>query len=53
MVFDKHPQYKMKGQGRHFGAAGYYLDTVGRNEEQIKRYIKEQQEADRDRVESD
>ena len=51
MVFDKHPQYKMKGQGRHFWATGYYVDTVGRNEEQIRRYIKEQQEADR--VESD
>lgn len=47
MVFDKHPKYKKKGQGRHFWAIGYYVDTVGRNEEQIKRYIKEQQEADR------
>ena len=46
MVFDKHPKYKKKGQGRHFWATGYYVDTVGRNEEQIKRYIKEQQETD-------
>ena len=47
MIFDKHPQYKKKGQGRHFWATGYYVDTVGRNEEQIKGYITEQQEADR------
>jgi len=47
MIFDKHPQYKKKGQGRHFWATGYYVDTVGRNEEQIKRYITEQQEVDR------
>lgn len=47
MIFDKHPQYKKRGQGRHFWATGYYVDTVGRNEEQIRRYIAEQQEADR------
>ncbi len=47
MIFDKHPRYKKKGEGRHFWATGYYVDTVGRNEEQIKQYIKAQQEADR------
>ena len=51
MIFDTHPQYKKRGQGRHFWATGYYVDTVGRNEEQIKWYIAEQQEADR--IESD
>jgi putative transposase len=47
MVFDKHPEYKTKGGGRHFWATGYYVDTVGRNEEQIRTYIKEQEDADR------
>ena len=47
MVFDKHPEYKKKGSSRHFWATGYYVDTVGGNEEQIRKYIKEQAEADR------
>jgi putative transposase len=38
MIFDKYPQQR-KGD-RHFWARGYYVDTVGLNEEQIKRYIK-------------
>ena len=47
MIFDKHPEYKKKGGDRHFWATGYYVDTVGRNEEQILKYINEQDEADR------
>ena len=47
MIFDKHPAYKKKGGNRHFWATGYYVDTVGRNEEQVLKYIKEQDEADR------
>ena len=47
MIFDKHPEYKKKGVGRHFWATGYYVDTVGRNEEQIRKYIKDQEESDR------
>ncbi len=47
MIFDKHPKYKRKGESRHFWSVGYYVDTVGRDEEKIKRYIKSQQEADR------
>lgn len=45
MIFDLHPEYKNKG-GRHFWARGYYVDTVGRNEEEIRKYIKNQIEAD-------
>ena len=45
MVFDLHPG--MKQGNRHFWARGYYVDTVGRNEEQIRKYIKDQDEADR------
>jgi len=47
MIFDRHTEFKKKGESRHFWAVGYYVDTVGRNEEQIKRYIAEQTEADR------
>jgi len=46
-VFDKHPEYNNKGGNRHFWAAGYYVDTVGRNGEQIKQYIEKQSEYDR------
>lgn len=45
MIFDKHPEYKQKGN-RHFWARGYFVDTVGRNEEQIREYIKSQTEID-------
>ncbi len=47
MIFDKYPGYKKKDGSRHFWAEGYYVDTVGRNEEQIMKYIKEQEESDR------
>jgi putative transposase len=46
MIFDRHSAYKKKGD-RHFWARGYYVDTVGRNEEQIRNYIKNQEEEDR------
>jgi putative transposase len=45
MVFDRHPA--VKHGNRHFWARGYYVDTVGRNEEQIRKYIKTQEDADR------
>lgn len=45
MIFDKHPEYKQKGN-RHFWAQGYYVDTVGRNEQEIKKYIQQQVETD-------
>ena len=44
MIFDKYPQ--MRKGNRHFWARGYYVDTVGLNEEQIRNYIKEQEDAD-------
>ena len=46
MIFDRHTRFKVKGN-RHFWAKGYYVDTVGRNEEQIKKYIKDQIETDK------
>ena len=47
MIFDRHPEHKKRGRNRHFWATGYYVDTVGRNEEQIRRYIEKQSEHDR------
>ena len=47
MIFDKHPEYKKRGGNRHFWATGYYVDTVGRDEEKIKQYIAKQSESDR------
>jgi putative transposase len=32
--------------GRHFWARGYYVSTVGRDEETIRDYIRKQEEAD-------
>jgi putative transposase len=46
MIFDRHPQYRTRGD-RHFWARGYYVDTVGRNEQQIRKYITGQNESDR------
>lgn len=46
MIFDRHPEFRQKGN-RHFWAKGYYVNTVGRNEKEIKKYIKNQVEADR------
>ena len=45
MIFDRHQEFRQKGN-RHFWAKGYYVNTVGRNEEEIKKYIKNQVEAD-------
>ena len=47
MIFDKHPEYRNK-YGRHFWARGYYVESIGKiNEEMIRKYIAEQEEADR------
>ena len=39
MMFDKHANLKYKFGNRHFGAEGYYVSTVGLNEETIRKYI--------------
>ena len=46
MIFDRHANLKYKYGNRTFWARGYYVDTVGRNKEQIKEYIKNQLEQD-------
>lgn len=52
MIFDRHPEFRNKGN-RHFWAKGYYVNTVGRNEVEIRKYIQNQVEADQieDKVE--
>ena len=46
MIFDRHANLKYKYGNRHFWCRGYYVDTVGRNQNAIKDYIKNQLEED-------
>ena len=44
MVFDKHPEFKARGD-KEFWARGYYVETVGNiDEETVKNYIRKQME---------
>ncbi len=45
MVFDRFPQMK-QGRGRQLWARGYYVSTVGVNQDVIRKYIEQQEEAD-------
>lgn len=38
---------RRKFTGQHFWARGYHVSTVGRDEEDIRKYIKEQEAEDR------
>ena len=42
MIFDRHANLKYKYGDRHFWAMGYFVDTVGRNKEKIREYIRKQ-----------
>ena len=46
MIFDRHANLKYKYGNRHFWCRGYYVDTVGRNKEQIAKYIRNQLQED-------
>ena len=46
MVFDRHANLKYKYGNRHFWCRGYYVDTVGKYENAIKNYIKNQLQED-------
>ena len=46
MMFEHHANLKYKFGNRHFWAEGYYVSTVGLNEEAIRKYIKEQEKHD-------
>ena len=41
MIFDKLANLKSKFGNRHFWAEGYYVSTVGLNEDTIKKYIQD------------
>ena len=46
MIFDRHANLKYKYGNRHFWCRGYYVDTVGRNKEAIRKYIQNQLQED-------
>ena len=45
-IFERHAQLKYRYGNRKFWCKGYYVDTVGRNKEAIKKYIREQVQED-------
>ena len=47
-LFKSYPQLKKKPYwGNHFWARGYFVNTVGINEDHIRRYVKYQEGEDR------
>ena len=46
MMFEKHANLRYKFGNRHFWAEGYYVSTVGLNEETIRKYVREQEKYD-------
>lgn len=46
MIFDRHANLKYKYGSRHFWCRGYYVDTVGKNEKMIAKYIRTQMQED-------
>lgn len=46
MIFDRHANLKYKYGKREFWCRGYYVDTVGKNENKIAEYIRNQLEED-------
>ena len=46
MIFERHANLKYKYGNRHFWSEGYYVSTVGMNEETIRKYIAEQEQRD-------
>ena len=47
MMFDKHANLKYKYGNRHFWTKGNYVSTVDLNKETIKKYTREQEDADK------
>ncbi|MGT2812102.1 IS200/IS605 family transposase [Streptococcus minor] len=46
MIFDKYANLKYKYGNRKFWARGYYVSTVGLNEQTVAKYIREQEKDD-------
>ena len=40
IIFERHAQLKYRYGNRKFWCKGYYVDTVGRNKEAIRKYIR-------------
>lgn len=47
LIFAQFPELKFKYRNREFWCKGYYVDTVGKNENRIAEYIKHQLDEDR------
>ena len=43
MIFDRHANLKYKYGNRHFWSEGYYVSTVGLNNQTVAKYISEQE----------
>ncbi len=46
MIFDRHTQLKYKYGQRRFWCRGYFVDTVGKNEQRIANYVRSQLQED-------
>lgn len=46
-MFKKFPELRKQYWGSHFWSRGYYVSTVGKNEEMIRQYIKDQDKLDK------
>ena len=47
MLYERFGDLKFKYRNREFGCRGYYVDTVGKNKEKIKDYIRKQLEEEK------
>lgn len=47
-LYIKFPYIRKKPWGNHFWARGYFVDTVGVNEEIIRRYVRHQDKKDQE-----
>jgi len=45
-MFTRYPYLRSKYWGSHFWCRGYYVNTIGKNEEQIRQYIRNQDKLD-------
>ena len=48
MVFTRFTKHQQNFRGHHFWARGYYVNTVGWNEDDIRKYIRNQEDQDRE-----
>lgn len=46
-MFNKFPDLRKRYWGSHFWSRGYYVNTVGKNEDTIREYIRNQDKLDR------